>query len=180
MRKVTPAMRELVDNAHKAGELEANGNIDAALKLAEQCANRGCTASMALIAQIYHEGRPGRAQDLKKAFHWFKRCADHGPSEMCRVLGTPDEARIECMRLLGHLYWNGLGVDQNLDEAERWLKAGAEAMCCACMNDYASFLMDIRRGTHAEQESLRWLNASAEVGYRYMHVSLYVCVCACV
>jgi TPR repeat protein len=187
LQTLPPTLIALSEDAHKAMQLEASGNVDAAIKLAEQCANRGCTYSMTLLAQIYHEGRPGKEQDRKKAWHWFKRCADNGPSEFHRFLGIDDESQIMCMNVLGQLYRDGLGVDRNLDEAEKWLKAAAEARCPISMNAYSAFLLDFRQGQQAQQESFRWLKASAEAGYRYVctwgvrvfYVCAYVYVYAC-
>jgi TPR repeat protein len=161
---LTPELIELLVDNQTANDLEACGQIAAAIQLWQKCADRGCTTSMAILGDIHYHGRPGQSKDFKKAWQWFRRCVDHGPSELSKAVGTPDVSRIEAMRILGSMYCDGLGVDQNLDEAEKLLKAAAEAKCPMAMGSYASFLLEFRNTPQHKQESFKWYKLSAEAG----------------
>ncbi len=157
-------LQKLEEEVCEAYELQARGDIDAAIRLYEKCANSGSTSSMASLAEIYFFGAAGHPRDYKKAWHFLKRCADHGPSEFCKIAGDVDMLRSQAMGLLGEMYRMGLGVDQNLAQAEKWLKQGAEGLCPKSMMNYSNFLLQYKQGPEALEESLRWLKQSAEAG----------------
>jgi TPR repeat protein len=170
-RKRLEAAVKINDESFRAGEDLENGDVDAAIPLLEKCARKGNTFSMYILGDAYYSGRLV-PKDYKKALYWLKRCADHGPSEYHVIMDIVDICRSEAMGKLGNMYLNAMGVDQDLEEAEKWLKAGAEGLDPHSMNNYAIFLQRFRKDQGVEEEMLKWWKIAAESGYSVAMLNL--------
>ena len=91
-------------------------NISEGLDFMMQSAILGCADAMYYLSGICSE----RGAD-EKAFHWMLRAAEGG--------------HVTAMNELGVMYYDGTGVEKNIDEALRWFeKAAAEGNANACTN----------------------------------------------
>ena len=97
---------------HAEGEL---GDVDftEAFKWLLMAANQGDAESQMAVGVSYSTGQRGAGRDLKEAVRWLRKSADQdfGPAQM----------------ILGVHYSRGLGVDEDLVEAKRWLKRAESA-----------------------------------------------------
>src|SRR5699024_5281280 len=74
-------------------------------------AEQGYTLSWYSLDNMYYEGDEV-SQDLKLAFNWFTRAAQHNV--------------IEAQYALGIMYRDGRGMDKNISEARKWLLLAAQ------------------------------------------------------
>jgi TPR repeat protein len=83
-----------------------------AMKWTDRAARGGYTPAMIQMGLHYRDGCCGVIHDFAQAMTWFHEAADRGDAEG--------------MFHIGYLYYFGLGVKQNCDEAVKWIMRAAE------------------------------------------------------
>ena len=86
------------------------GQMEAALELYTQAANKGLATGMSKTGFFLHLGK-GCLQDYAEAFIWFKKAAENG--------------NIGSMYNLGVCYENGKGIDRDYAKAAYWYEQAA-------------------------------------------------------
>eukprot|EP00899_Mesostigma_viride_P027528 jgi/Mesvir1/7960/Mv11872-RA.1 len=182
--------------AMRAAVLENTGRLQDAMPLYEQGARSGCTISMAALARIFLHGE-GVPSHPRQGISWARKCIEHGPNPLYESLGQPDLALASAQELLGTAYRHGLGgLDKDLAEAERWLRAAAQGGYPLGMNNLASLLTQLARPDNQtatpavvgdkeaqdddgamsmqcrEEEAVVWYRRAAELGYARAMVNL--------
>ncbi|SEH23748.1 tetratricopeptide repeat protein [Selenomonas sp. KH1T6] len=98
---------------YKAGSYVENANlqnIEKAISLYHKAAELGHVESMFALGKIFNcHGDKG---NMEESFFWYKKSAEQG--------------LVKAMFALGGMYENGIGVQQDKEEAERWYAMGAD------------------------------------------------------
>lgn len=151
-----------------------------AIRDLEALVERGSLASMQYIADAY-EGGLGVERDQVKAREWYERAAHAGDALAAYRLGRKylqegkyNEAKelfeigmaqgyMPCLHYLGRMYWKGVGVSQNLDQARSLLERASNAGYVFAKRDLALFLIKGRFGM-AQRIRGMWLWLAAVKG----------------
>ena len=127
-----------------------------ALQWLSEPAEQGDVLAQDLLGWIYQSGGDGVEKNEKAAFEWFRKAADNGYANSCRMVasayeeGSGTEKSLEqafyyylkgaedgddgCQCEAGRMYLNGEGVAKNDSEAERLLRASAAQGYAQAMN----------------------------------------------
>eukprot|EP00899_Mesostigma_viride_P001808 jgi/Mesvir1/11628/Mv00031-RA.1 len=144
------ARREIVCRAVELGnrvpeELRAQGDLPDVMALYEREAEAGCTAAMLHLARVYLCGI-GVPSDPPKFISWARRCIRSGPDAYWKGLGLPDQDVARVQDLLGGAYQHGFcGLDQDIVQAERWVRAAADAGLVTSINSLALLWKEMGR-----------------------------------
>lgn len=142
------AMTELGSMYLNGDGVEKNGRY--AMNLFKKAAENGNVRAKCKLALVYLKGLSGVMTHYKRAYELYKEAAEQGsPNGMYGV---------------GYMLYRGIGVDQNYDEALKYLKCGAEkkhAGCCFLLaTHYANDFNDTPDFSKAEE----FLNLASEYG----------------
>jgi len=96
------------------GEAVLQSNTDA-IKIIEHNALNNSAEAQFKLANIYDEGRLAE-KDAAKAFHWYQAAAKNNHSHS--------------MLITGYLLCRGIGVEQNQNKANEWLKKSTRKASC--------------------------------------------------
>lgn len=75
-------------------------------------ANQGDTKAMIYIGKCYQGGKNGVTKDINQAISWYKKAAEKGDGKAAKLLGA--------------MYYMGLGVTKDNNEALKWLTKAQE------------------------------------------------------
>jgi TPR repeat protein len=141
-KEVPEAMCALGDCYHM-GVYGLMKSAKKAAKLYKRAAELGSSEAMMHLGLLYANGADGVKQDRKKAVQLYRRAADRGHAvaqynlgQQLRDEGSLEESVVYYTRSaqqgctlaeynLGVAYWQGVGVERDLDEGTRWMKRAA-------------------------------------------------------
>lgn len=133
------AMTELGSMYLNGDGVEKNGKY--AVNLFKKAAGEGNVKAKCNLALVYLKGLSGVTTHYKRAYELYKEAAEQGsPNGMYGA---------------GYMLYRGIGVDQNYDEAVKYLKRGADkkhAGCCFLLaTHYANGFNDAPDFSKAEE-----------------------------
>ena len=129
-------------NRYQSGELVPQSDKKAA-KLWKRAAELGNSEAMISLGMMYEEGRGNKKMDMKKAKQLYQAAADKGfamGQTSLAIMFQTEKNYEEAFKFhmlaaaqgavvseyyLGHQFLSGLGVERDVDEAERWFKRSA-------------------------------------------------------
>eukprot|EP00899_Mesostigma_viride_P029422 jgi/Mesvir1/9665/Mv12150-RA.1 len=145
----------------RARDLYEAGDWEEYLSFLEWCAEDDCPFAMTSLA-VHHMRGDVAPADPASGVLWARRCIELGPDPACVAAGTTDEYLTDCQQALSTAYRHGIGgVEKDMDQAERWLRAAADAGDAVAMNNLARLLEELGR---PPEEAVEWLLRSARAG----------------
>ena len=131
-------------------------NLEMARKLFEDGTQDGDPVSQGFLATMYHEGAHVGIEvpepDYAKALFWARKGAEQG------------DVQSQCV--LGFIFSNGQGVEENDEEAVDWVRKAAIQGYPFAQHQLASLLFHGRGVLQNREEALRWLHRAAKQGLR--------------
>ena len=146
-------------------------------------AREGDVVAMVRLGKLYYEGK-GVEKNIDESIRWMRAAAEKNSAwaknELIGILiqrcndGDLEEAHNLCLDLvakedtagmvrLGKLYYEGKGVEKNIDESIRWMRAAAEKNSAWAKNELIGIL--IQRCNDGDlEEARKLLSMLAEAG----------------
>jgi S1-C subfamily serine protease len=162
------AVKDLIAAA-KAGDSESQRKLglallaikppktDEAYKLLNQSADRGNTAAMVNIGQMF-AGGVGVVKNEALALTWYRRAADKGNAEG--------------QNALGRLYETGQGVPQDFAEALKWYRLAADQNNASGQNNLGNLYATGHGVPTDPVEAVRLFRLSADQGNAFAQANL--------
>lgn len=128
-------LKKSCDNASLFGILQKNSSDNKDLKF------------MDTLADIYYFSMPDTPENKLKAFKWCEKMAQRDP---------------RCGYYLATMYWNGEGVEKNLDKAFKLFKQSADLGNTQSMSELAEIYLKGELVPKDESKALEWITKSFE------------------
>ena len=140
-----------------------------------QAANRGNPIAMAMLGDMYTEGR-GVARDKNTAHRWYKLAVAHGIAES--ELGSgylqikaesihnkAEQGDVQAQNDLGEMYETGQGVNQDYKAAFEWSKLAAEQGHADAQFRLGWMYMTGHGVAQDDNAAIEWYKLAAEQGH---------------
>lgn len=135
----TTTAQSVQESMKKANAYYNKGEYIEAVKLYRQLADQGHGVAMCELGICYFTGK-GVAKDKAEAMKWFSKAAEQGNAHAQYCLGIMADSMNESVKWyikaadqghraaqyeLGYCYFNGIGIDKDIDKGLEWIKKAA-------------------------------------------------------
>lgn len=144
----------------RAWEYDQRGNMEEAVKLYRQAADRGNADAQYNLGVSYEKGE-GVSKNLLEAVKWYRMAAEQG--------------KASAQYNLGLCYRHAKGVAQNLSEAARWYSRAAEQGQASAQCNLGSCYEKGEGVSQNDVEATKWYQRAANQGLAIAQYNLGIC-----